>query len=397
MSGDTDLTLIERGRDAMQRHAWAEAYEALSTADRDGSLNGEGLALLGAAAYWTARPDETVGIYERSFGAYMKEGDHRSASMAAFRVGEQYGMRMALSQAQGWAARAVHLAEGNPEWPVHGWLMWMHGLLAWFQGDFEAAVGHYDRALQFADRIGERDLYGMSLHDKGHALCILGRVAEGMPLLDEAMVAVVAGELRPEPAGYVYCGMIGICSKLGDYRRASEWTEATLRWCERESVPAFPGVCRIHKAERCGSPARSRRPRKRPVWPARSSPGSTSTPDSARPTTRSGRCGGIWATSGARRRRSDWPTSTDFSRSPACRSCDWRRESWTPRPPGCTRRSRSPRGTTVCGPGSSPRRSRWRWPQASSRWRRRQRTSSIRSSVNSRPRPSARWPPACAA
>jgi class 3 adenylate cyclase len=47
----------------------------------------------------------------------------------------------------------------------------------------------------------------------------------------------------------VYCGMIGICSKLGDYGRAAAWTEATLRWCERQSVPAFPGVCRVHKAE----------------------------------------------------------------------------------------------------------------------------------------------------
>jgi class 3 adenylate cyclase len=89
----------------------------------------------------------------------------------------------------------------------------------------------------------------MSLHDKGHALCLLGEVATGMPLLDECMATVVGGELDPAAAGYVYCGMIGVCSKLGDYGRASEWTEATLRWCERRSVPAFPGVCRIHRAE----------------------------------------------------------------------------------------------------------------------------------------------------
>jgi class 3 adenylate cyclase len=78
---------------------------------------------------------------------------------------------------------------------------------------------------------------------------VLGRVSEGLALTDEAMAAVVGGELGPEAAGYVYCGMIGVCSKLGDYRRAGEWTEATLRWCERQSVPAFPGVCRVHKAE----------------------------------------------------------------------------------------------------------------------------------------------------
>jgi class 3 adenylate cyclase len=245
----SDQSLLERGRDALERHDWRAAYETLSEADRRGGLSAEGLGLLARAAYWIARPDETVGALERSFAACLEAGDVRAAAMAAFRVAEQHGMRMSLSQAQGWAARAMHLAEGHEDWPVQGWLIWMHGLLSWFEGNFVAAVASYEGALQHSARSGDRDLHAMSLHDKGHALCLLGRVGEGMRLLDEAMVSVVGGELDPDAAGYVYCGMIGICSKLGDYRRASEWTTATLRWCERESVPAFPGVCRIHKAE----------------------------------------------------------------------------------------------------------------------------------------------------
>jgi class 3 adenylate cyclase len=246
---DVTRGAVEAGRGALDRHAWAKAYEILTEADRDGSLTGQGLELLAWAAYWTAHPDETVEAIERAYGAYLKEGNRAAAAMMAFRVAEQHGMRMALPQAQGWAARAEHLAEEDPEWPVHGWLEWMRGLMAWFQSDFEGAIAHYDESLRFASRTGDRNLHGMSLHDKGHALCLLGRVAEGMALLDEAMVAVVGGELDPEAAGYVYCGMIGVCSKLGDYRRAGEWTNATLRWCERQSVPAFPGVCRVHKAE----------------------------------------------------------------------------------------------------------------------------------------------------
>jgi class 3 adenylate cyclase len=241
--------LIEAARDALQRHQWQEAYDALSKADGQGSLTGLGLELLAWAAYWTAHPEETIDAVERAYSAYLNEGNRSAAAMMAFRVAEQYGMRMAISPAQGWAARAERLAEEDPEWPVHGWLEWMRGLLAWFQGNFEVAIAHYDQALEIASRTEDRDLHGMSLHDKGHALCLLRRVAEGTALLDEAMAAVVGGELDPAAAGYVYCGMIGICSKLGDYRRASEWTEATLRWCERQSVPAFPGVCRIHKAE----------------------------------------------------------------------------------------------------------------------------------------------------
>src|SRR5918992_4717969 len=241
--------LIQSARDALNRHQWQEAYDTLSEADGQGLLNGAGLELLAWAAYWTAHPDQTIDALERAFGAYLDEGNRSSAAMTAFRVAEQHGMRMAMSPAQGWAARADRLAEENPEWPVHGWLEWMRGLLAWFQGDFEQAITRYDVALELASRTGDRDLQGMSLHDKGHALCLLKRVGEGTTLLDEAMAAVVGGELDPAAAGYVYCGMIGICSKLGDYPRASEWTEATLRWCERQSVPAFPGVCRIHKAE----------------------------------------------------------------------------------------------------------------------------------------------------
>jgi class 3 adenylate cyclase len=240
---------VRAGREALDRHAWNEAYEIFTAADRAGTLGGEGLWLLSWAAYWTAHPEETVEALERAYGAYLEEGDRASAAMMAFRVAEQHGMRMAMSQAQGWAARAQHLAQEDPAWPVHGWLAWMRGLMAWFQPDFEASIACYDQAMELASGSGDRNLYWMSLHDKGHALCLLGKVDEGTALLDEAMAAVVGGELDPEVAGYVYCGMIGICSKLGDYGRAAEWTQATLRWCERQSVPAFPGVCRIHKAE----------------------------------------------------------------------------------------------------------------------------------------------------
>jgi class 3 adenylate cyclase len=240
---------LQAGRDALERHEWDEAYRVLSEADRTGTLTGEGLELLASAAYWSAHPDETVEYLERAYAAYLEEGDRRAASMMAFRVGEQHGMRMNMPLVQGWQAKTLRLAGEDPEWPVNGWLLWLRGLLAWFEGDFEAAIGHYDQALEFAARSGDRDLHGMSLHDKGHALCLLGRVKEGTAMLDEAMAAVVGGELSPHGAGYVYCGMIGLCSKVGDYRRASQWTQATLRWCERSSVPAFPGVCRVHKAE----------------------------------------------------------------------------------------------------------------------------------------------------
>ena len=249
MTDVQDPSLLERGREALARHAWGDAYEALTEADREGGLTGEGLQLLAQAAYWTAHPDETIRALERAFATYLDAGDRATAAMMAFRVAEQHGMRMAMSQAQGWAGRAARLAAEDPDWPVHAWLEWMAGIMAWFENDFERVAAHARSAHERAVEIGDRDLMGLTLHDQGHALCMMGRVAEGMALLDEAMTSVVAGEVGPDAAGYIYCGMIGICSSLGDYGRAAEWTASTLRWCERQSVPAFPGICRIHQAE----------------------------------------------------------------------------------------------------------------------------------------------------
>ena len=144
-------------------------------------LTGEGLQLLGSAAYWTGRPDETSRGPREGVRRLHGPGRSRRGGDDGLRVAEQHGMRLEMSQAGGWATKAAQLAEENPAWPVHGWLMWMRGLLSWFKADFEAAVGFYDQALDHAARSGDRDLHGMSLHDKGHALCLLGRVAEGTP------------------------------------------------------------------------------------------------------------------------------------------------------------------------------------------------------------------------
>jgi DNA-binding CsgD family transcriptional regulator len=43
--------------------------------------------------------------------------------------------------------------------------------------------------------------------------------------------------------------MIGACEHIADYARAGEWTEAAKRWCERQTIKGFPGMCRVYRAE----------------------------------------------------------------------------------------------------------------------------------------------------
>ncbi|MDP8930889.1 MAG: hypothetical protein M3O70_20540, partial [Actinomycetota bacterium] len=240
---------LEAGRAALKRHAWQEAFDVLSEADRSGSLPAEGLRLLADAAWWSGHPDVVIDALERAYAAYSTQEDHSAAAMAAFRLAEQHSMRMAYPVAMAGMGRAERLAEELPDSPVHGWLAWMRGLLSWSRGDIEEAFRQYDNAIEIGRRTGEPNLHGMSLQDKGHLLCSQGNVAEGLPMIDEAMVAAVGGEMEPTAAGYVYCGMIGICSRLADYGRAAEWTAATSRWCERYSITGFPGICRVHRAQ----------------------------------------------------------------------------------------------------------------------------------------------------
>jgi ATP/maltotriose-dependent transcriptional regulator MalT len=43
--------------------------------------------------------------------------------------------------------------------------------------------------------------------------------------------------------------MIAVNAQLADWERAGQWSEAATRWCNRQAINGFPGVCRVHRAE----------------------------------------------------------------------------------------------------------------------------------------------------
>jgi tetratricopeptide (TPR) repeat protein len=151
---------------------------------------------------------------------------------------------------QGWIQRAENLLKDHPDSVPFGFLLRMHSRRALAAGsDLEEAFELTGRALDIAEREGSRDLATMVMLDRGRILVLQGRVAEGMALIDEAMVAVAGNEVGFETMGRAYCNMISTCGQLGDYGRAGEWTEAATRWCEPHSLSVFPGICSVHRAE----------------------------------------------------------------------------------------------------------------------------------------------------
>ena len=242
---------LERGRDLYASEAWADAYEALSAADRADLLEANDLELLATSAYMIGREEDYVGLLERAYRAHLAAGQELPALRCAFWVGVTLARRGAMGRAGGWLGRAQRVLDRQESDCVErGYLL----LPAVFEqeagGDWEQAAATAGEAAAIAERFRDADLLALAAHERGHILIENGRLKEGLGLLDEAMVAMTVGELSPIVAGIVYCGVILACQDAHEVRRAREWTAALTRWCERQpDLVAFTGRCLVHRAE----------------------------------------------------------------------------------------------------------------------------------------------------
>ncbi len=242
--------LLHAGRTAMRRHAWTEALASFSAADVLGGLAPADLESLAEAAWWCGRVADCITAQERAFALYLAERNQRRAALLSMALAEHAFQRLSYSVAKGWLKRAEHLLESEPESIEHGYLVRLHERIAFEgEGDLDRARDFAERAYALATRFRDHDLEMLALHDRGGILVARGQVADGLALMEEAMVAAVAGELSAMTTGRIYCNMIDICEKLADYRRAGEWDEAARRWCDRVGhASGFPGICRVKRA-----------------------------------------------------------------------------------------------------------------------------------------------------
>jgi class 3 adenylate cyclase len=240
---------LSAGREAAGRHAWREAYDLLAEADRTEPLSADDLVMLGEAAWWIGRLEDSISARERAYSSFVEEGDRRNAVIMAIKLANDYFGKLAHSIGAGWFNKAERLLENDTESAERGWLTMMQSLSALQISDYETALTSAEETLAIGMRYGDRDLQAFGLTFKGKALIGLGEVKEGLGLLDEATVAAVSGELQPHSTGMIYCIAISSTAELTDYRRAGEWTDASTKWCERQSIAGFPGICRVHRAE----------------------------------------------------------------------------------------------------------------------------------------------------
>jgi DNA-binding CsgD family transcriptional regulator len=236
---------------APERPDWRAQFAKLAARDRHTPLQPPDLERLGIAAYLAGNESASIDAHTRAHNLALAQGDVRQAVRSAFWVAFALIGARDLTRAGGWAARARRLLdEGRQDCVESGYVLLPQALQHVAAGELAAAEGVMAAAERIGERFADPDLVSLARQGRGRALVGLGRIAEGVALLDEVMVAVTAGEVTPIIAGVVYCSMISACFELLDMRRAQDWTEALNGWCEAQAglVP-YRGDCLTHRAD----------------------------------------------------------------------------------------------------------------------------------------------------
>jgi DNA-binding CsgD family transcriptional regulator/tetratricopeptide (TPR) repeat protein len=242
---------LARGRDLYERRHWGDAFEALSTLDEETGLGGEDLERLATAAYLIGRDGESADHWARAHQEYLEAGQVARAVRCAFWLAIGLFHKGERARGGGWLARARRLLESDPSDCVErGYLLLPEGLRHIGEGEVAKAYDAFREASETGARFDDPDLIALGLHSRGRALIRLGRIDEGVGLLDEAMAAVEAGDVAPLAAGDVYCSVIEGCAEIFDLGRAREWTAALTRWCEGQpDLVPYRGQCLVRRAE----------------------------------------------------------------------------------------------------------------------------------------------------
>ena len=237
-------------RAAFEHHDWDSAYRAFARARSREPLPIHDLDAMGDAAWWLGLAREAMSLSEEVHRRCVEAGERSRAAMAAMDIGFMAILRGEVALGSGWLGRARRLLDDLPTAVEHGYLRMMAIEEASDAGDLAAAITAAREVHALGRDHGDPTLQALALVQEGTSTVQQGHMADGLALLDEAMVSVVAGEVRPEFAGNIYCRMMSLCHDLVDLRRAREWTTATQRWCDTFSSAAmFTGICRVHRAQ----------------------------------------------------------------------------------------------------------------------------------------------------
>jgi DNA-binding CsgD family transcriptional regulator len=242
---------LDLGRAAFARKAWGDAYAQLTSADRERPLEPHDLVALSMTCHLIGKDPEGLDVLSRAHQEFLKVGDPERAALSAFWLGFQLYSAGEEAKGNGWLSRARRVVDDHElDSAIRGYLLVPVGVGHMRRGDPSEALEAFSGALEIGVRFGDRELQALARQGQGRALVRLGRIAEGIALLDEIMIAATAGEVSPPSVGPLYCSVLEACHEVYDLRRAKEWTEAlTAHYASQPDLVPFRGHCLVRRAE----------------------------------------------------------------------------------------------------------------------------------------------------
>ena len=166
--------------------------------------------------------------FEISYRLHRKVGDLPAAARAAIALAQVEETSGNGAGARGWLGRAKRLIDEIGPCVEEGYYrVAMIGCKVPDVTELEASAS---RALEVARTFRDTNLEIRALADSGLALISLGHTADGLARLDEALAAVIAGEV-PDfvTCGFTCCAVVSACALLGDIERLTRLIESLRR------------------------------------------------------------------------------------------------------------------------------------------------------------------------
>jgi len=240
---------LDEARAAYGRNDWIVARSLLLDADAQEPLEAEDLERLAWSCRWVSDEVGFLNALERGEVAFSVIGARAAAARMALEQARQHVQMLDESVAGTCFLRAMELLEGQPESPEHALAMWMLSFTQLAKGDVEGARASLHEARAIARRVASPGTEAMAVQGLAHIAVTEGDRGEVLPLVDEAAALAMRPGVEPIHAGHEYCAVISVCRALCDWGRATEWTNMSTRYCERESITGYGGLCRFHQGE----------------------------------------------------------------------------------------------------------------------------------------------------
>src|SRR5258705_3385493 len=123
----------------------------------------------------------------------------------------------------GWFARAFRLLDEMGPCAEVGWVKIYHASMTASPDEQEKVARE---SIEIARAYHDPDLEAFSLAVYGSALVAQTKIKEGMDAIDEAMAAVMSGEVKDYfVASETFCVTLSTCELAGDLVRTNHWCE----------------------------------------------------------------------------------------------------------------------------------------------------------------------------